>query len=1227
MATRWDQLIDVPDEQDTFVLKLTSGLDQRRGTVENYVVTESLKERFGRALRMLKDGLAIGRSGQTKSVGAFLHGSFGSGKSHFMAILSLLLQGYPKAREMSGLTEVVVENDWMDDVELLMIPFHMLGATSMESAVLGGYVDHVREEHPGADLPGVYVADRVLENARDLREKMGDEAFFAAINEGGSGASDGGWGAMDETWTAETWSEAVAAPAGDPQKTNLVGDVVQHLLPAMHDSSKAGGRGFVEFDEGLSIISRHAKELGKDGIILFLDELILWLSQMAAQSDFVNRELQKVPKLVEAQHSDRPAPIFSFVARQRDLSEMIGEAISGEDQTRIDLSAEWGQGRFKVIELEDRNLPAIAQERLLKPRNEDAREQIQQSFDRTMSSLSDPQRHIMETSQHGREEFRRIYPFSPALMQSLIVLSNELQHERSALKVMQLLLQRHAGDLELGDIIPVGDLWPVLAEGDEPYDPVKKKLRRTAKHLHEYKVIPVLEREHEVDGEALKGGLDLEGMVPAEAKRYEDFRDDARILQTLLLAAIVPNLEVFENMTPDRLLALNHGTMQAPIPGAERDQLVKKLVDWTTEISELHMTDPPDQTVELRLEGVDIEPLLEKAQSNDSPGTRRRKIKDLLYEWMGLEEGRTLRTTYGLEWRGDERKVEIAYHNIRKRPLQKLQSDGERWLVIVDYPFDEDENYFPQDDLRQLEEFEHNFPEGTETVAWLPTFLSGEGERLVGRLVRIDTVLNQFDQFASDLRETDRAIARRQLQSNRDAIRQRLHNALHTAYALSRDSADLLDTDHDIDEHLVSLAPNHRPSLPHGATFPDALESIVKQALVHKYSHAPNLPDERLRPKQVREMHEAIRGAIDSEQNSHYVDDRRLRRRLRDYAEKLDLGEMGDNRFAADRHWRNKIEKELQPGDDPIEVGAIYDLIDPPDEPTGLSDELKDLIVLTYADMEDMLVERRGQAVELDPGQVRGSDKLVRRRMPSDEAWDAARDIAKGVFGLDPPKMKNARSVQRLAEKLGEAADPKASAARQIRDEIFSVAKNYLGLDTDEIKETERYRIADKMRSLMNAFDEAEDATDLFDGIAALELEGDDIPAVRKSFDNAAQNLSLLGNVNWAKSFAILEEKVREGTAETGGEGLLEEARDLIGASEHAQLLSKFKALQNRVFDWLIDDETPLRSPSDFHADTSMTLEVSDVISGTTRWIEEQLGEFEGDELEISIDLHGEENE
>jgi len=50
-----------------------------------------------------------------------------------------------------------------------------------------------------------------------------------------------------------------------------VGDLVEKFFTY----ARTGDSEFVDLDTGLSIISKHAKSLGYDGLILFLDELIL----------------------------------------------------------------------------------------------------------------------------------------------------------------------------------------------------------------------------------------------------------------------------------------------------------------------------------------------------------------------------------------------------------------------------------------------------------------------------------------------------------------------------------------------------------------------------------------------------------------------------------------------------------------------------------------------------------------------------------------------------------------------------------------------------------------------------------------------------------------------------------------------------------------------------------------------------------------------------------------
>src|SRR5205823_4685912 len=107
----------------------------------------------------------------------------------------------------------------------------------------------------------------------------------------------------------------------------------------------------------------------------FLDELILWLASHIADLGFVQREGQKLAKLVEFKNP-RPIPLVSFVARQRDLRELIGDRFPGAAQLNFaQILGHW-EGRFHTIRLEDRNLPAIAEKRVLRARSDEARAQI-----------------------------------------------------------------------------------------------------------------------------------------------------------------------------------------------------------------------------------------------------------------------------------------------------------------------------------------------------------------------------------------------------------------------------------------------------------------------------------------------------------------------------------------------------------------------------------------------------------------------------------------------------------------------------------------------------------------------------------------------------------------------------------------------------------------------------------------------------------------------------------
>src|SRR5207245_9509782 len=82
--------IPTPVHQGDFVLRLTEGVTRPADTLRTYVVTPQLVGCFDQPLDLIRSALEA-----HTSKGAYLHGSCGSGKSHFMAVVTLPLLHNP----------------------------------------------------------------------------------------------------------------------------------------------------------------------------------------------------------------------------------------------------------------------------------------------------------------------------------------------------------------------------------------------------------------------------------------------------------------------------------------------------------------------------------------------------------------------------------------------------------------------------------------------------------------------------------------------------------------------------------------------------------------------------------------------------------------------------------------------------------------------------------------------------------------------------------------------------------------------------------------------------------------------------------------------------------------------------------------------------------------------------------------------------------------------------
>ncbi|WP_163554483.1 hypothetical protein [Candidatus Frankia alpina] len=714
------EFIHIPERTSTsdFVLSLTEGVSDVAATLRNYVITDALVDNFDQALGLIAS--AVGGGG---SKAAYLHGSFGSGKSHFMAVLYALLKRETAARARDEFAGLIAKYDsTLAGRNILLVPFHLLGAKSLEQRVLGGYVEHVRALHPEAPIPAVHRTDALLDNARELRARLGDAQFIAGLPGAAAGQpaqDDGQWGPQEaaawgdsDGWTPSQLDRAFAAGFDDPLRRRLVSDLLTSWLPGVLRESLEDGEGFVSLDLGLGEIAAHAKGLGYDGLVLFLDELILWLANSMGDQEFVSREAGKVTNFVEGGEGRRAIPIISFIARQRDLRELVGEKVAGAVQLAFQDAIDLASGRFDVIPLGDRNLPLVANRRLLQPVSPAAAEAIAKAFDETTHLRHEVWDTLLGSGGSTGADitaFRLSYPFSPAFMDTLVHVSSALQRQRTALKLMLQLLVDHRDDLRLGQLVPFGDLYDVLSRGgDQPFTTKLKVEFEAANKLYETRLPPyLLEQNKLTEDELLRArrqaaaaaaaggdGVGGGGGAPADAKlaaRLRTFTGDDRLMKTLLLSALAPSVPALRNLTVSRLSALNHGSITSPVPGQDRGRVAQKVQAWGANFGEIKVTDANDQGVSLELVGVDVDSILASAQHADNPSARHGLVKRLLWSELGLPEAGGFVDHATLVWRGSAREIEVVWGNVASRdefvddaftPL-----DAHAWRLVVGYPF------------------------------------------------------------------------------------------------------------------------------------------------------------------------------------------------------------------------------------------------------------------------------------------------------------------------------------------------------------------------------------------------------------------------------------------------------------------------------------------------------------------------------------------------------------
>jgi hypothetical protein len=1143
-----------------FKVELSQGFTGRSaGRVEEYVVTPQLREEFDKALKLVRGAVR-----KSASYAAYLHGSFGAGKSHFLTVLHAVLNGDAAARAKPRLREVIAEHDeWLRGRRFLMVPYHLVGAANLDEALLGGYVRAVRELHPGAPTPTVFRSDAMLADARRMREQLGDDAFVRLLpdDSGGAGADEdddelqviGAGGA----WTPAELDEAFAVPAGDPRRERLESALLTGPMRSYAESARGDAAKYVPLENGLSAISRHARSLGYDGVVLFLDELVLWLQAHMKERTFVNSEIQKLVKLIESGDADRPVPIVSFISRQRDLSQLVGTDVLGADVKAMEQALEYLNERFDTIDLEDRNLPEIIKERVLKPLpgKEAVLEAEFAKIDRTGQQVKDILLDGSGATHADWADFRAVYPLSPALLNVLVALSGALQRERTGLKLVQQLLEQNA-DAAVGQLIPLGDLWNVLVDGTGAA--FTDKLKRESEAAVRFYAKA---RGHLLE----KYGSDT----------HADFRADDRFVKTLLLGALAPDVPALRRLTGARLAALNHGSVRSrTVPAG--DVVVRRMRDLQAAFpSEVRSDGEADPVFSLHLSDLDIEPLLDAVAEEDKAGVRRVWLRDRLWEAFGVRDGQFV-AEKEIVWRGTRRIAEFVFGNVRDRAdlpdEQFTPATSGTVRFIVDYPFDDGDHY-PSDDYHRVEQLRKDGVTAP-TLVWLTDFFSDQRRAQLGRLMRINFLLerDRLADYTGNFPPDDRAKVKRQLEVARDTLTDQLTGALAEVCGLARPTDSNPGPEVPDGRHVLSLQPEFaQPREEGGKGFEANVLHLADGMFSALYPKHPDFgPDRNGQRKAVtagelRTALEWITRAMDEGGRANNVDSHHLKT-VKRIVEPLELGTVHDGPLVMRQDWRTRINQAAaahqQRGD--LAVEDIRGWITKDLGYGGLDKLTGNLLIAAYALLDDRAWVFQGGPEREAPalGEIGPGWSLRAQPLPSEEEYAAARERAARLFGVAVKPALYARNVNRLADELRARAEAWEKDVAGVRASLERHAP-LLGLDTPGETAPRTAILREAAGLLARLTRHGSDATALVRELAAASLTAGERD-LNTAMGSAGEVLRALDGTDWPALRNVHGLTARE-------DGVGDRARRLFAEIAQTARASEFERSLVQVLDGVRD--------------------------------------------------------
>jgi hypothetical protein len=957
-----------------FVIKLREAKpdsQEVRQLVADYVITPVVAKELPRILDDMKQVYDRG-----EEYGRFIHGSFGSGKSHFMTMLALLLENAAPAWDKfapvlaahrdelaSKGREGPEHRSWIPDANLLVVRVHMLSvrgrSTGLDRAIYDG-LNQALEARGKPKFEFLHV-DGILEEVRREADEygdvvwkrletagiVGDRADFESVAKGS---------AKDREALARAWLEYKG-----------------------RDASQAGID--PRWSEGLKRMGEHVKAQGFGGIVLMLDEYLLWLAEKSGQ-EFVT-EINSLNVIVDHNTGQRPAPIFVFVARQRNLKDFFPDLI---EEDKIHEHLDHHSKRFEETRLQDVELRHIVHGRVLRPKQPDAvREAI--------AGLAREHQKLLPALLAGADldYLRDVYPFHPALIEMLVDVTSLMQRERSALRLLYELLVVHNPTLPLGEFLPVGSAFDAIFPRSGVEASKKVELMQDIHHQYYSRLAPAMKR------------------MADDTPEFAGDRWNAldQLVKTVLLAEVSPRLKQ-GGLTIERLVQLNSvvvegETFRGRLNVARTDLLLLQQVVPDLQIA------GSDKSASVRyvLGRVNLTEVLVRARSKvDNDTARFNELYRTLKPALGIAgtkgfEGVENDGEWELTWRKTKRKGRLKIANIRELSNEDFEPPDGAFKVLIDYPWDKPGHTVDEDRLRASNVRK---AKGTlHTVCWLPRHMTPSELGVMTELAAVRYLMSEVGQ--DDLLETmgqqDRAKLLAQAGIRTNSLEQQLQELLLEVYINHGE--------------FVALISDVDGSRPH-KTLAENLQHIATALMDRRY---PKHPTAFLAEPKKADLELLLKWMVDASESTISVGyDEATGKVLRNLGQALELVQLGQTK-ASLRLDSRFIKDVLQQTDkDSVAWTQVAEHLR---DGYGLQPLIIDLFLGFVCQRNHRaLQEISGEAVDVKIGMPPSIRiRLQRGTLIEAADWHRLRDLGNDLFGHKrPPAHRSLQTQDRFAEEL-----------------------------------------------------------------------------------------------------------------------------------------------------------------------------------------------------------------